>query len=127
MHKFKKHLTSIIVFVINLVLMGVGFLFIKKSDEAKKNNWADENALTESKIGEENIVETPADETPVNVSQEEVLPDTKNILSNTAPTNTGSKIDNNKNNASSAKTNISTNTKKSSSSSKKSSATTKTS
>lgn len=36
MDKIKKHIAGLSVFVINLILVGVGFLFIKKADEAKK-------------------------------------------------------------------------------------------
>lgn len=99
----KKHITSIIVFFVNLILMGVGFLFIKQGEEAKKNNLGDEN-VTENTIdkietGVENAVETLVNDEPSNVTS-----DTKNIPSSTAPVVSVPKTTTNNKAKSSAKT-----------------------
>lgn len=117
MGKIRKNLTSIIVFFINLVLVGIGFLFIKNSEKAKNNNFADENtseeALAENEVTAENSATVPASEKPTNIISEKVVPDTKNIPSPTAPAVT--------------KPGITTNNVVSAPSTKKSSAKTKTS
>ncbi|MFA6047560.1 MAG: hypothetical protein WC737_01965 [Parcubacteria group bacterium] len=118
MGNIRKHLVSIIVFGINLILMGVGFLFIKNSDEAKKKNLADENitegTLTESEVTARNNVEIPVSKESASVTRKNVAPDTKNISSSTAP-------------AISTATSGSANANTNNTSTKKSSATTKTS
>lgn len=91
MNKIRKHLTAIIVFIINLVLVGVGFLFIKNGEEAKNKNanLADENvgenAITENEKTAENVAENPTTEESSSIVPEEVVPEAKNIPSSTAP------------------------------------------
>ena len=89
MDKVKKHLTSVVVFGINLILVGIGFLFIKNNEEAKNNsnNIAGENVNgeTENKSALENVSEAPVAEEQANIIQEKVAPDAKNIASSTMP------------------------------------------
>ena len=83
MENIKKHLASVFVFFINLVLVGVGFLFIKNADEAKKqkenNNLdfqASENITTGDGVALENILEgSAANEPAVSDSVQNIVPD----------------------------------------------------
>jgi hypothetical protein len=129
LEKLKKHLASIIVFGINLILMGVGFLFIKNSDEAKKSNLADENTtegtLTESEVTAENVVQIPAEEKSVDIVPQKIASDTKNIPSSTAPVVAQPKATTNNTTKTTAPTPANISTKNTSTN--KSSATTKTS
>lgn len=135
MGKIRKNLTSILVFFINLTLMGVGFLFIKNSDEAKKNNLIDKSVdvkeVIDTNVTNEKIIETPVAEKPTDISQEKIVPETKNISSSTSPTTAKPKTSSNKNspasNTSNTSNSPSTATNNTSTSAKKSSATTKTS
>jgi len=52
MGKLKKYLVSFSVFMINLVLMGVGFLFIKNYDQAKKQQEQTNNDPDRQTVGE---------------------------------------------------------------------------
>ncbi|MDR3583091.1 MAG: hypothetical protein P4L62_01910 [Candidatus Pacebacteria bacterium] len=44
MDKIKKHFVSFFVFTLNLILVGIGFLFIKSRDEAKMQQLINNNA-----------------------------------------------------------------------------------
>lgn len=132
MGKIRKNLASILVFFINLILMGVGFLFIKNSDEAKKNNLADNSAdvkeISKDNIATEKTIETPIAEKPADIFEEKVESEKTNITASTAPISAKPKPNSSSNNTSNtSSSSTSKKSKNTSSSSKKSSATTKTS
>lgn len=65
MGRFRKYLVSISVFIINLVLMGVGFLFIKNYDQAKKQQAQPNNDPDSQTIGDWSSYKDVADESSV--------------------------------------------------------------